>query len=51
MKRMQSLHWHELCKATTEFLAVARQYRFCEDLLDEIERRLYACSPFSKHRQ
>lgn len=48
MRRMQSLHWYMLRKVTGEFLAIAKQYHFCEDMLPEIERRLYDCSPFNR---
>lgn len=43
---IQSLHYQLIADATTEFLALARQYHFCEDHLDDIERRLYEESPF-----
>ncbi|MDD6381885.1 MAG: hypothetical protein PUG02_00725 [Selenomonadaceae bacterium] len=45
---LQSLHYIVLANATQEFIALARQYHFCEEMLDEIERRLYAESPFRK---
>lgn len=48
-QHMNSLHWHALYAAVSEFLAVARQYHFCEDMLPEIEKRLFALSPYSKH--
>ena len=48
-QRMNSLHWHALYAAVSEFLAVAKQYHFCEDMLPEIEKRLFALSPYSKH--
>lgn len=43
---IQPLHYQLVADATTEFLALARQYHFCEDHLDDIERRLYEESPF-----
>ena len=43
---IQPLHYQVVADATTEFLALARQYHFYEDHLDDIERRLYAESPF-----
>lgn len=42
--------WAILAEATTGFLAIARQFHFCEDLLGEIERRLYRESPFPIHQ-
>ena len=48
---MNSLHWHALYAVVSEFLAVARQYHFCEDMLPEIEKRLFALSPYSKHHE
>jgi len=41
--------WTSLAEATTRFIAEARYYHFCEDLLKIIERRLYSESPFPIH--
>lgn len=43
--------WTSLAKATTRFIAEARYYHFCEDLLKIIERRLYRESPFPIHNE
>ena len=43
--------WAALAKATTQFIAEARYYHFCEDILNLIERRLYRESPFQIHRE
>ena len=43
---IQPLHYSVLADATSEFIALARQYHFCEDMLPTIERKLYAESPF-----
>ncbi len=43
--------WAILAEATTCFIAVARHYHFCEDILSLIERRLFAESPFPIHHQ
>ena len=43
--------WAILAEATTGFIAIARQFHFCEDLLMEIERRLYNESPFPIHQK
>ncbi len=48
---MNSLHWHALYAAVSEFLAVAKQYHFCEDMLPEIEKRLFALSPYPKNHE
>jgi hypothetical protein len=41
--------WTVLAEATTRFIAEAKHYHFCEDLLQLIERRLYDESPFRLH--
>ena len=41
--------WAALAKATTQFIAEARYYHFCEDILNLIERRLFHESPFPIH--
>jgi len=43
--------WAILAEATTCFIAVARHYHFCEDILSLIERRLFAESPFPIHHK
>lgn len=43
--------WAALADATTRFIAEARYYHFCEDILQLIERRLYRESPFPIHHQ
>lgn len=43
--------WAILAEATTCFIAVARHYHFCEDILSVIERRLFAESPFPIHHK
>lgn len=43
---IQPIHYEILADATTEFLALAKQYHFCEELLPTIERKLYEESPF-----
>lgn len=43
---IQPIHYEILADATTEFLALAKQYHFCEDLLPTIEWKLYEESPF-----
>ena len=45
---MNSLHWHALYAAVSE---VARQDHFCEDMLPEIEKRLFALSPYPKNHE
>ena len=42
--------WTALAKATTRFIAEAKYYHFCEDLLQLIERRLFRESPFKVHK-
>lgn len=48
---MNSLHWHVLYSTVSEFLAIARQYHFCEHLLPEIEQELFNMSPYPKHHE
>lgn len=48
---MNGLNWCLLARATANFLSAARQAHFCEDLLDEIERRLFEQSPFPAHHK
>lgn len=43
---IQPIHYEILADAATEFLALAKQYHFCEELLPTIERKLYEESPF-----
>lgn len=43
--------WAALAEATTRFIAEARYYHFCEDILNLIERRLYRESPFPIHHE
>lgn len=43
--------WAALADATTRFIAEARYYHFCEDILTLIERRLYRESPFPIHHK
>lgn len=43
--------WAVLAEATASFIAIARRFHFCEDLLSEIERRLYKESPFPIHHK
>ncbi len=43
--------WVALAKATTRFIAEAKYYHFCEDLLQLIERRLFNESPFPIHHK
>ena len=43
--------WVALADATTRFIAEARYYHFCEDILNLIERRLYRESPFPIHHK
>ena len=48
---MNGREWHTLARATLEFISVAREYRFCLELLKRIEGRLYEWSPFPIHRK
>ena len=43
--------WATLAEATMNFIVVARQCHFCEDLLKIIERRLFRESPFPIHHK
>lgn len=43
--------WAALAEATTRFIAEARYYHFCEDILTLIERRLFHESPFPIHHE
>jgi hypothetical protein len=43
--------WHLLAKATFDFMLIAKEYGFCLDLLDIIERRLFSESPYTIHRK
>ncbi|WP_297571026.1 hypothetical protein [uncultured Anaerovibrio sp.] len=44
-------NWAILAEATTKFITVARQYHFCTEILQLIERRLYRESPFPIHHK
>ena len=48
---MNGREWGLLAQATLNFLMKAREYGFCIDLLNIIERRLYNESPFPIHRK
>ena len=48
---MSGRQWGILARYTLDFIAVAREYGFCIDLLNIIERRLYSESPFPIHRK
>lgn len=43
--------WVILAEKTLDFLTIAKEYGFCNDLLNIIERRLYSESPFPIHRK
>jgi hypothetical protein len=43
--------WTALARATTRFIAEAKYYHFCEDILALIERRLYKESPYPIHHR
>nr|DAR41706.1 MAG TPA: hypothetical protein [Caudoviricetes sp.] len=46
---MTSLTWCLLARITLRFTSAARRAHFCEDIIPEIERRLYRESPFPIH--
>lgn len=48
---MSGRKWVVLAEVTMKFLVMAKEYNFCIDLVDEIERRLFARSPFSIHHK
>ena len=50
-RKMNGREWGLLAQATLNFLMKAREYGFCIDLLNIIERRLYSESPFPIHRK
>ena len=50
-QEMNGREWGLLAQATLNFLLKAREYGFCIDLLNIIERRLYSESPFPIHRK
>lgn len=43
--------WGLLAEATLNFIARAKEYGFCLDMLKRIEGRLYEWSPFPIHRK
>ncbi len=50
-KMVDGRNWAILAEATTKFITVARQYHFCTEILQLIERRLYRESPFPIHHK
>ena len=48
---MSGRQWGILAKYTLDFIAVAKEYGFCTDLIGLIRRRLYELSPFQIHHR
>ena len=48
---MNGRQWGILAQVTLQFIVLAKENKFCTDLLNEIERRLYRESPFPIHHK
>lgn len=48
---MTGLEWTTLAKSASQFFVVAREKHFSEDIIKELERRLYKESPFDIHHK
>ena len=48
---MTALEWHVLFRAFAEFAALARQYHFYEDAVNDMEQSIFEMSPYAKHKK